>query len=87
MDQIPTDRRAVIRLLLKKSDTLPANGQRRIEGYTIICVGEAQAKDWSGAPIEEGDVEAFLWTTPRQVEQVMRTLLAAEAVRWAKSSG
>lgn len=77
----------MIRVLLKKSESLPANGQRRIEGYTIICVGEAQAKDWPSVPFEPGDVEAFLWTTPRQVEQVVGTLMAAEAVRWVKSSG
>jgi phage-related protein len=85
VDHVPTDRRAVIRVLLKKAET--STGQRRIAGYTVILVGEAQEKDWAGAPFQPGDIEAFLWTTPRQVEQVVGVLMTAEPVRWVKASG
>lgn len=84
MDHVPTDRRAVIRVLLKKAET--TSGQRRIAGYTVIMVGEAHEKDWPDAPFQPGDIEAFLWTTPRQVEQVVGALMTADAVRWARGS-
>lgn len=62
---------------------LPARNEsgpntRQIGGYTIMILGEAKPADWQGW--QPGDLEGMVWTTPRQVAQVMRNLAGQPGV-------
>lgn len=86
VSNVPTDRRAVVKLLLRSS--LPQAGApstRRIGGYMVIVLGDAKAEDW--ADYQAGDLEAVVWTTPRQVAQVAENLRKCEGVVATKNDG
>jgi hypothetical protein len=54
-------------------------------GYTVMIVGEAKREDWPA--YEAGDLEGVVWTTHRQVDQVVRNLRACEGIIGAKGQG
>jgi hypothetical protein len=70
---VRTDERAAVRVLLRG---LPeaSTPTRRIEGYTILVLGDAAAKGWPGIELSVGDLEGITWTTHRQVVSVRRNL-------------
>ncbi len=81
---VPTDRRYVVKVLLRLGTPYAgAPAARRIGGYMVMIVGEAKAADWPGCQ-RVGDLEGVVWTTPRQVSQVVQNLLACEGVVAAK---
>lgn len=83
---VPTDRRAVVRVQLRLGtpfDGSPA--ARKIGGYTVMLVGEAKATDWPGH--QAGDLEGVVWTTPRQVARVVENLRGCEGVVDARGEG
>ncbi len=51
----------------------------------VMVVGEAKAADWQHH--EDGDLEGVVWTTPRQVAQVVGNLRGCEGVVDAKGEG
>ena len=86
MSNVPTDRRAVVRVQLRLG--VPFAGSpvsRKIAGYTVMVVGEAKRDDW--ADYQDGDVEGVVWTTPRQVAQVVKNLRGGEGIVDAKGEG
>ncbi len=81
MANVPTDRRATVRVLLRLGT--PYGGvptQRKLGGYLVIIVGEAKRDDWPGAAVRVGDIEGIVWTTPRQVATVVNNLRACSGV-------
>jgi hypothetical protein len=76
---VPTDRRATVRLLLRGVPTTESR-QLRLAGYLVIVIGDAVADAWPDAVVEPGDLEALVWTTPRQVAQVVNNLKAVAGV-------
>jgi hypothetical protein len=82
---VPTDRRAVVRVLLRRG--VPYGGApatRRVGGYHVMVVGEAKGDEWPS--FEVGDLEGVVWTTPRQVRQVVENLRTCEGVVDAKGT-
>ena len=83
---VPTDRRATVRVLLRLGTPFGgAPTQRRIGGYLVIIVGEAKRDDWPESPVRLGDVEGLVWTTPRQITTVVNNLRACASVLEARS--
>jgi hypothetical protein len=85
---VPTDRRATVRVLLRLGT--PFGGaamQKKLGGYLVIIVGEAKRADWPGAAVRVGDVEGIVWTTPRQVATVVNNLRACSGVLEARGPG
>ena len=83
---VPTDRRATVRVLLRLGTPFGGSPtQRRLGGYLVIIVGEAKRDDWPGVAVRVGDVEGIVWTTPRQVSIVVTNLRACSGVVEAKS--
>lgn len=83
---VPTDRRAVVRVQLRLG--IPYAGSpaaRKLGGYTVMVVGEAKPSDWSMH--QPGDLEGVVWTTHRQVVQVVQNLRNCEGVIDAKGEG
>ena len=81
MANVPTDRRATVRVLLRLGTPFGgAPTQRKIGGYLVILVGEARREDWPDGKIRVGDVEGIVWTTPRQVSTVVNNLRACPGV-------
>ena len=86
MANVPTDRRAVVRVLLRLGTPYGgAPATRRIGGYSVMIVGDAKHDEWPSFRI--GDLEGVVWTTPRQVAQVVQNLRGCEGVADAKGSG
>jgi hypothetical protein len=86
VSNVPTDRRAVVRVQLRLG--IPFDGspaQRKIAGYSVMVVGEAKASEWPHHI--PGDLEGVVWTTPRQVSQVVANLRAVDSVIDAKGEG
>ena len=85
---VPTDRRATVRVLVRGSGAEgSAPAQRKIGGYLINILGEAKPEDWLDSPFEIGDLEGIIWTTPRQVEGVMKNLRATAGIVAVKGYG
>lgn len=85
MANVPTDRRAVVRVLLRLGTPYGgAPAVRRLSGYNVMIVGEAKPEDWPSTRV--GDLEGVVWTTPRQVPQVVQNLRACEGVVDAKGA-
>lgn len=81
MDDIKTDQRATVRVLLRGGHGASDEGkQRRIAGYLAIVIGPAPADAWMLSGWQPGDVEAVVWTTPRQVASVVVNLKASLGV-------
>jgi hypothetical protein len=77
---VPTDRRAVVRVLLRIPTPQGVTpGVRRVAGYDVMIVGEAKAADWP-QHYRAGDLEGVVWTTPRQVSRVVVNLLGLDGV-------
>ena len=55
---------------------------KRLGGYNVMVVGEAKHDEWPSFRI--GDLEGVVWTTPRQVAQVVQNLRGCEGVVDAK---
>ena len=86
MNNVPTDRRAVVRVQLRLGTPYAGSpGAKKLGGYTVMVLGEAKASEWP--EYSEGDVEGVVWTTPRQVTQVVSNLRACEGVIDAKGEG
>ena len=80
MANVPTDRRAVVQVLLRLGTSHGgAPATRRIGGYNVMIVGEARHDEWPGLVVA-GDLEGVVWTTPRQVPQVIQNLRGCEGV-------
>jgi len=76
---VPTDRRAIVRVLLRQGTPFGgASAVRRIGGYNVMIVGDAKREDWPTC--QAGDLEGVVWTTPRQVPQVAKNLRGCEGV-------
>jgi len=76
---VPTDRRAVVRVLLRLGTPYGgAPAARQVAGYTVMIVGEPKPGEWPSTRV--GDVEGVVWTTPRQVARVVENLRACEGV-------
>ncbi len=56
-------------------------------GYLVIVIGEATAEAWPGERLQPGDLEAIVWTTPRQVAQVENNLKAISGVVATRGMG
>ena len=81
MANVPTDRRATVRVLMRIGTPFGgAPTQKKVGGYTVIIVGEAKRDDWPGATVRVGDVEGIVWTTPRQIATVVNNLKACSGV-------
>lgn len=81
---VPTDRRCIVKVLLRLGTPYAgAPAARRIGGYMVMIVGEAKPGDWEGRQ-RAGDLEGVVWTTPRQVAQVVSNLRTCEGVVAAK---
>ena len=79
--QPATDRRVVVRVLLRRTTVTgdPATA-RRVGDYVAYVSGEAQANRWAGTKVSEGDVEGIVWTTARQASAVVRNLKKVASV-------
>jgi hypothetical protein len=78
---VPTDRRATVRLLIRGGTPFAGeHAQRKMGGYLVIVLGEAKQADWPGTTVRVGDVEGIVWTTPRQVTTVVNNLRAVAGV-------
>jgi hypothetical protein len=84
---VPTDRRANVRVLLRGGQGEKEGRQRQIAGYLVLILGPANASDWPKSGFTQGDLEAVVWTTPRQVIQVVTNLKADPAVVDARGQG
>lgn len=83
---VPTDRRSVVKVLLRLGtpfDGAPVT--RKVGGYTVMIVGPAKPEDWR--EFQPGDLEGMVWTTDRQVQQVVRNLRAVPGVVAARGEG
>lgn len=81
MANVPTDRRATVRVLMRLGTPFGgAPTQRKLGGYLVIIIGEARVEDWPGETVRVGDVEGIVWTTPRQVATVVNNLRACSGV-------
>ncbi len=81
MSNVPTDRRATVRVLLRGAGGAAEEGRtRKIAGYLVIVLSQAKPEDWPGITLEPGDLEAVTWTTPRQVAQTVANLEASGAI-------
>jgi hypothetical protein len=67
---VPTDIRGGVRILLRPRGGTELPAQIRLGSYVAAVVGAAQAINWSGVAVQEGDLEAIVWTTLRQVPAV-----------------
>jgi hypothetical protein len=78
---LPTDVRAVVRVLLRG---LPSTQQseRLVEGYTVLVMGDEPSGRWP-VKVHPGDVEGVVWTTHSQVPRVIRALRENACVVWA----
>lgn len=76
---LPTERRRVIRLLLRG---LPAStaGQLSIEGRSVLVSGPAQKNGWPGRTLLPGDVDGVIWADDEEVEPTLRALSANSCV-------
>jgi malic enzyme len=83
---VPTDRRATVRLVIRGM-TMTEARQLRLGGYLVIVLGEPSVEAWPGVYLEQGDQEAIVWTTPRQVDQVVANLLGLPGVVAARGLG
>jgi hypothetical protein len=78
---VPTDRRATVRLLIRAGTPFAGEHvQRKMGGYVVIVLGEAKQADWPGTAVRVGDLEGIVWTTPRQVTTVVNNLRAVAGV-------
>jgi hypothetical protein len=83
---VPTDRRAVVRVLLRLGTPYAGSpAARKLGGYTVMVVGEAKAADWQA--YRAGDLEGVVWTTHRQVAQVVQNLRGLDGIADAKGEG
>jgi hypothetical protein len=80
-EQPATDRRVVVRVLLRRATVAaePATA-RRVGDYVAYVSGVAQPNRWVGATVSEGDVEGIVWTTARQATAVVRNLRKVASV-------
>ncbi len=76
---LPTERRRVIRLLLRGLPSSAA-GQLSIEGRTVFVSGPAQSGGWPGRALEDGDVDGVIWAEDDGVEPTLRALSANSCV-------
>lgn len=83
---VPTDRRATVRLVIRGIVVNEAR-QLRLGGYLAIVLGDPAADAWPDVKLEPGDQEAIVWTTPRQVDQVVANLKAVPGVVAARGLG
>ncbi|MGZ3422009.1 MAG: hypothetical protein ACXWUG_31970 [Polyangiales bacterium] len=67
---VPTDIRGGVRILLRPRGASELPAQIRLGSYVAAVVGEAQSANWSGIEVQQGDLEAIVWTTLRQVPAV-----------------
>ncbi|MBI2389665.1 MAG: hypothetical protein HYV09_08715 [Deltaproteobacteria bacterium] len=83
---VPTDRRSLVKVLLRLG--IPFDGApvtRKIGGYTVMILGPAKPEDWP--EYQPGDLEGMVWTTQRQVQQVVRNLTGVQGVVAARGEG
>ncbi|MEO7092272.1 MAG: hypothetical protein ABI175_03410 [Polyangiales bacterium] len=74
MSHVPTDRRSIVRVLLRGVPAPSESAvQRRVGDYVVLLLREAKLEDWPGTA-QTGDVEGILWTTDRQRHTVAASL-------------
>ena len=83
----PTDKRAVVRVLLRESPPIGGEGTTRmLAGYMVIILGPVKPGEWPGIAVEPDDIEGMAWTTPRQLHAVVKNLLACPTVVHARGA-
>lgn len=82
---VPTDRRAIVKLQLRLGIRFTGAATRNVGGYTVMIIGEAKPADWPNH--QPGDLEGMVWTTPRQVMQVVRNLTGQMGVIDVRGEG
>jgi len=75
---VPTDERAIVRLLLRGLARVGVGAMLRVSSYPVIALGPPDPARWPDAA--EGDVEGIIWTTPRQAHTIAASLRSAEHV-------
>jgi hypothetical protein len=80
MNEVRTDPRSLVRILLRGVALSSVNAIRLIAGHRALLVGLARAESWPNEVVEVDDIEAAVWTTERQAEAVARAVLTAPEV-------
>ncbi len=88
MSNLKTEAQIVVHLLLR--GILPSDqgsGEVELAGHTVTIIGPAQAGQWPGKKVTEGDLHGCAWTAPRDLVTTISRLLKCEEVLDARSGG